>query len=119
MPGPMLYEGPVALLVSPYCVSACEGFAYALTWDERSIVVGHHPTAGAYGGVGRGQCSLPDDLSLQFPTSRTETLDGVLLIEGVGVVPDVTVPVTEKSALGLEDPVLDAAIEALLEEIGR
>jgi hypothetical protein len=29
------------------------------------------------------------------------------------------VPVTEQSALGLDDPVLDAAVEALLEEIGR
>ena len=38
VPGPTLYEGPVALLVSPYCVSACEGFAYALTRDGRSTV---------------------------------------------------------------------------------
>jgi len=119
VPGPTLYEGPVALLVSPYCVSACEGFAYALTRDGRSTVVGHYPTAGAYGGVGRGQCSLPDDLSLQFPTSRSETPDGVLLIEGLGVVPDIFVPVTEDSARELDDPVLDAAVEALLEEIGR
>ena len=82
-------------------------------------MVGHYPTTGTYGGVGRGQCKLPDDLSFQFPTSRTETLDGVLLIEGVGIVPDISVPVTEDGALGLEDPMLDAAIETLLEEIGR
>jgi C-terminal processing protease CtpA/Prc len=118
VPGPMLYEGPVALLVGPYCVSACEGFAYALSREGRSVVVGHFPTAGAYGGVGAGQVELPEALSLQFPTSRSETPEGDLLIEGVGVVPDVVVPVTEESVLGLEDAVLEKAIEVLLEEIG-
>ncbi len=119
VPGPKLYEGPIAVLVSPYCVSACEGFTYALIQGERSIVVGHYPTAGAFGEVGRGQYELPGELSLQFPTGRPETPDGELLIEGAGIAPDVVVPVTEESALGLEDPVLDAAVEALLEEIGR
>jgi C-terminal processing protease CtpA/Prc len=117
IPGPALYEGPIAVLVGPYCVSACEGFANALAHGGRSIVVGHFPSAGAYGEVGRGQYELPEELSLQFPTGRPETPDGKLLIEGVGVVPDITVPVTEESALGLEDAMLDAAIEALLEEI--
>lgn len=115
MPGPKLYDGPVALLVGPYCISACEGFSYAMTRDGRSVVMGHYPTAGAYGGVGRGQVDLPADLALQFPTSRAETPAGELLIEGEGIVPAVIVPVTEESALGLEDPVLEAAIEALTE----
>lgn len=119
LPGPAFYDGPIAVLVSPFCVSACEGFSDAMARNGRAIIVGHYPSAGAFGGVGRGQVKLPDDLSMQFPASRSETLDGELLIEGVGVVPDVTVPVTEESALGLEDTVLDAAIEALLKEIGR
>jgi C-terminal processing protease CtpA/Prc len=70
-----------------------------------------------YGEVGRGQYDLPGDISLQFPTGRPETLDGELLIEGVGIVPDILVPVTEESALGLTDAVLDAAIDALLDEL--
>jgi len=115
IPGPMRYEGPVALLVSPYCVSACESFAYALTRDGRSVVVGHYPTAGAYAGVGRGQVELPGGLSFQFPTSRSETPEGDLLLEGAGVPLDVVVPVTEESVLGSADAVLDAAVEALLE----
>jgi C-terminal processing protease CtpA/Prc len=117
-PGPMRYDGAIAVLVSPYCVSACEGFAYALTQHDRAIVVGHYPTAGAYGEVGRGQYRLPGDLSLQFPTGRPETPDGDLLLEGVGVVPDITVPVTERSALGQVDAVLQTAVEALQDEIG-
>jgi carboxyl-terminal processing protease len=117
LPGPIQFEGPIAVLVSPYCVSACEGFSYALAQQDRAIVVGHAPTAGAFGEVGRGQYSLPEDQILQIPTGRPETPDGELLIEGKGVEPDITVPVTEDSALDLEDAVLNAAIDAVLEKI--
>lgn len=113
-PAPVIYDGPIAVLIGPDCISACEWFAYAMTHNERSILVGHYPTAGAAGEVGRGQYDLPDGLSMQFPTGRPETPDGQLLIEGVGVEPDITVPVTEDSVLGRVDTVLNAAIEALL-----
>ena len=112
-PGPKYFDAPIAVLVSPYCVSACEGFSYALGLRENTTIVGHFPTAGAYGEVGRGQYDLPANLSMQFPTGRPETPDGELLIEGTGVVPDISVPVTEESALGRVDAVLEAAIEAL------
>ena len=116
-PGPKLYDGPIAVLVSPYCVSACEGFANALNQEGRSVIVGHYPTAGGYGEVGRGQYKLPGDISLQFPTGRSETPDGKLLIEGKGVPLDITVPVTEESATGKVDAVLQAAIEVLSQKI--
>jgi carboxyl-terminal processing protease len=116
-PAPMFYPGPVAVLVGPECVSACEGFAYAMQHDGRAIIVGHFPSAGAYGEVNQGQYQLPDDQTMQFPTGRFETLDGELAIEGVGVLPDITVPVTVESALGRVDAVLQAAVQALLDEI--
>ena len=116
-PAPIHYDGPIAVLVSPECVSACEGFAYALTRNDRAIVVGHYPSAGAFGEVGRGQYDLPDEINMQFPTGRPETFDGELLIEGVGVIPDILVPVTIESALKQTDTVLDAAINALLDQI--
>jgi C-terminal processing protease CtpA/Prc len=112
-PGPLYYDGPVAVLVSPYCISACEGFANSMTYRDNTTIIGHFPTAGAYGEVGRGQYDLPAELSLQFPTGRSETPNGELLIEGVGVVPDILVPVTEESALGAIDAILDAAIGVL------
>jgi C-terminal processing protease CtpA/Prc len=115
LPGPVYYDGPLAVLVSSYCVSACEGFAYTLIQRDDVVVLGHAPSAGAYGEVGRGQYDLPADLSMQFPTGRTETMDGELVIEGVGVIPDVMVPVTEEGALGLVDSVLEAAIDELLD----
>lgn len=113
-PAPILYDGPIALLISPNCVSACEGFAYALQKDGRGFVVGHLPSAGAFGEVGRGQYDLPDERSMQFPTGRPEDADGNVVIEGVGILPDIQVPITEESAIGQKDTVLQAAIQALL-----
>jgi C-terminal processing protease CtpA/Prc len=112
-PGPAYYDGPIAVLISPYCVSACEGFSYTIALREGVTVVGHTPSAGAYGEVGRGQYDLPGELSMQFPTGRSETLDGELIIEGTGVVPDVLVPLSEESAFGIVDTVLEMAIDIL------
>ena len=116
-PGPLHYDGKVAVLVSPNCVSTCEGFAHMMQQNGRATIVGHFPTAGAFGEVGRGQYNMPENLAMQFPTGRPETLDRKLLIEGVGVLPDIVVPITAGSALGKVDTVLEAAIEALLDEI--
>lgn len=114
-PGPEHYEGAIAVLVSPYCVSACEGFAYAMAQQGRAVIIGHYPTAGAFGEVGRGQYKLPDDISMQFPTGRPLSPDGKVIIEGTGVELDIFVPVTEDSVLNLSDPVLQTAIDELLD----
>lgn len=116
-PAPMYYEGEVAVLIGPDCISACEGFAYALSTSNRSTLIGHYPTAGAFGEVGRGQYKLPGDISLQFPTGRPETLNGELLIEGFGVQPDIIVPITKESTLAETDSVLETAIQTLLKAI--
>jgi len=112
-PAPLYYDGQIVVLVSPYCVSACEGFTYLLTLNHRATIIGHAGTAGAYGDVGLGQYTLPGDIDMQFPTGRPETMDGNLLIEGTGILPDVVVPVTYESALGQEDVVLNTAIQIL------
>lgn len=116
-PAPQQYTGPVVVLISADCVSACEGFSYAMQHDGRAIIIGHTPTAGAYGEVGQGQYKLPDDLNMQFPTGRSITPTGDLVIEGVGVTPDIRVPVTAESAMGEVDAVLQQAIETLLEKL--
>ena len=116
-PAPLYYEGAIAVLVSPDCVSACEGFANALQQEGRAIIVGHYPTAGAFGEVGRGQYKFPEEITMQFPTGRPETPDGQLLIEGKGVIPDILVPITTESALGQVDALLEAAVQALLQKI--
>lgn len=112
-PAPTQYTGKIAVLVGPNCVSACEAFAYMMQQEGRATIVGHTPSAGGFGEVGQGQYDLPGGYSMQFPTGRTLKPDGSLLLEGVGVIPDILVPVTYESAMGQEDAVLNAAVEAL------
>ncbi len=113
IPAPILFKGKVAVLISPECMSACEGFTYAMAHDGRARIIGHYPSAGMFGEIGRGQYKLPGNLKLQFPTGRPEDMDGNLIIEGRGIQPDIVVPITENSALGKVDAVLEAAIEEL------
>lgn len=118
-PGPLYYRGLLAVLISPDCISACEGFAYSLNQEGRSVLIGHFPTAGAFGEVGRGQYRLPGDISFQIPTGRPETPSGELLIEGTGVLPDIQVPVSVESATEQIDAVLETAVQTLVERLER
>jgi hypothetical protein len=42
-----------------------------------------------------------------------------VLIEGTGIPLDITVPVTEDEVLGKADPLLDAAVQAVLDKVGK
>jgi C-terminal processing protease CtpA/Prc len=50
---------------------------------------------------------------MQLPTGRPVTPEGEIVIEGKGVIPDISVPVTIESVLGHTDTLLDAAVQAL------
>jgi C-terminal processing protease CtpA/Prc len=106
------YRGDVAVLVGPSCGSACEGFSYIMSLQERAAIVGQYPT----GGLGGGQdfYLMPDDIQLQMSVTRSQDMDGNNIIEGIGVIPTVDVPVTVESLLSDEDVVL-AAGEAWLD----
>lgn len=117
IPAEPYYPGNVAILIGPNCISACEGFAYTLKLSDQAITVGHAGTAGAFGEVGRGQYKLPGDVTMQFPTGRSESPDGKLVLEGTGVTPDILVPVTFESAMGNADTVLAAAEAAILDQV--
>jgi carboxyl-terminal processing protease len=109
------YDGPVAVLVDEMTGSAGDMFTYAMTVDDRAIVVGNTPTGGFTGEVGDGQYRLPGSLTLQIPTGRpVNPVTGETLIEGSGVQPDIDVPLTVESILSPEDEVLQAAEAALL-----
>lgn len=108
------YNGPVAVLVGPACVSACEFFSYNMTINNRAIIVGQYPTEGAGGSVER--FLMPERILTQMTTGRAVDADGNIHLEGKGVAPTVKVPVTaetlQKQANG-EDVVLQAAEDAL------
>jgi C-terminal processing protease CtpA/Prc len=113
-PAPFTYDGKIAVLVGPACSSACEGLAYNLQKTGRATVVGQYPSGGLFGEVGAGQYLLPENMSLQAPTGRPVAPDGSIVIENVGVVPDVRVPVDETTVFSTDDVVLKAAEDALL-----
>ncbi len=109
------YLGPIAVLVSPNCYSACEFFSYDLTVKHRATIVGQYPTGGLGGGISaNSRLQMPGGIEFQFPVSRPLTTDRkTIIIEGTGVVPDVRVPVNEDTLFGTSDALLDAAIAQL------
>jgi C-terminal processing protease CtpA/Prc len=116
-PDDLRYDGPVAVLVGPSCFSACEGFAYDMNLQDRATIVGQYPTGGGGGSV--EIVFLPDGLYMGMSVARNLDPEGNIIIEGVGIVPNVLVPVDEDT-LGLtdvtyinDDPILDTAIAVI------
>lgn len=108
---------PMAVLVNGDSYSAAELFAAALQEYEAAIVVGEHTT-----GKGHFQntFTLPDGSAAVLSVGRYTTPNGVNL-DGVGIAPDVEVPVDEDLYWQIyagnvpvqEDPQIQAALDAL------
>ncbi|WP_420643303.1 S41 family peptidase [Candidatus Leptofilum sp.] len=101
------YNGNVVVIVGPDCASACEFFSYNMTLDDRATIVGTYPTAGLGGSV--DDVAMPADETFRFTQGRAVDPDGNIHIEGIGVVPDIRVPLTEETLFSDGDPVLEAA----------
>lgn len=102
---------PIVLLVDQYCASACELEAYGFSQVPGMVVMGENPTAGMEAEVARGEFVLPGNITLTIPTGRFMKPDGTILLEGVGVVPQITIPTTVESLISGEDAVLNAAVD--------
>ncbi|MEX0788562.1 MAG: S41 family peptidase [Anaerolineales bacterium] len=106
------YHGPVVVIVGPACASACEFFSYDMTLNARATVVGQYPSAGLGGSV--EDFAMPEGMSIRMTIGRAVDAEGQIHIEGIGVVPDIRVPVTEATVLnGGRDVILDAAAQAI------
>lgn len=118
----LYYDGQLAVLVSPACASACENVSYVLGQLPQTRVLGYYASNGIYGEVARGQYRLPGGYSFQVPTGMTLDMDGNIIIEGTGVVPDVRVPLNEETVrqeyVDGRDVVLDYAIDVLSQPLG-
>jgi len=113
-PEDLRWDGKVAVLVGPNCLSACEFFSYAMTLQNRAAIVGMYPSGGLGGSV--KAFLMPGNLTGQFTVGRAVDMQGNIHIEGKGVAPTVRVPVTEETLFAIfdgGDPILDAAIEHL------
>jgi C-terminal processing protease CtpA/Prc len=105
------YAGEVAILVGPACASACEFFSYSMAQLDNVAVVGQYPSQGLGGGV--NDFFMPEGLRFRYTASRGLNSDMEIHIEGIGVVPDIAVPITEETVFSDEDLVLQAALDYL------
>jgi C-terminal processing protease CtpA/Prc len=105
------YDGEIVVIVGPACASACETFSYAASLLDNVTIVGTYPSAGLGGGV--DDFLLPEDLRFRFTVNRGLNADQEIHIEGIGVVPDVRVPITEETLFIEEDVELQTAIRTL------
>ena len=104
------FYGEIIVLVGPNCASACEYFCDFMTRQGRATVIGHYPTAGM--GAGQKRFLMPGGLSLQFSAARYVDFEGNIIVEGIGVRPNVRVPITQETTMATirgEDPVLATA----------
>lgn len=111
----LYYDGPIAVIVSPNCASACESFAWAMTVNNRAGIIGNYPTAGLGGSV--VPIALPDGTTFNYTNARTLDANGEISIEGKGVIPTVRIPVTEETLFSEGDVLLDAALDYLRGEL--
>ncbi len=107
--GSARFQGPVAIIVNEASASSSEIFSHVLQHHSRAVVVGRK-TAGAV--IAAMDYRLPDGGLLQVAISDYVGLDGKRL-EGRGVTPDVTVPVTLADLRRGYDAELEAARAAL------
>lgn len=117
-PGVGFYAGQVIVLIDNRCASACEFMSYYLQESGRATIAGQYASAGAGGNT--NQVILPGGITFNY-TAGTDLLNATQkpAFQGVGVLPDVRVPVTEateRAKLQGGDPVLDAAIAYLREQ---
>ena len=111
---------PMAVLVNGNTYSAAEFFAAALREYEAAFIVGQ-PTVGK--SYFQRTWELQDGSAAGISEGKYFTPKGVSLAEVGGIVPDITVDVTNEEALGIyagtldpmEDPQIQAAIAALAE----
>lgn len=102
------FEGPVAVLIGPHCLSSCEAFVLMLRQAERTVLVGAR-TGGSSGNPRPHE--LPNGITVWLPSWRATDASGHVF-EGVGIAPDVEVPTTPAD-FRERDPILRAALEEL------
>jgi len=106
-PGEPVFKGRLVLLADGGCGSACEDFVMPFKDNGRAVVVGER-TAGSTGqpylhDFGNGMLIVVGSIRTFFP-------DGAPF-EGVGIAPDIELPVSLEDLRKGTDPVLQRAIE--------
>jgi carboxyl-terminal processing protease len=105
------YAKPVVVLVDEFSVSTAEILAAGLQETKRAVIVGR-PTPGK--ALPSKIVALPHGGYLQCVLADYETA-GKRRLEGTGVQPDIAVDLTREAFQSARDPVLQRAVEYLLQ----
>lgn len=98
------YEGEVAVIVDPNCISTGEGLAMMFKRMENAQIVSHWGTNASFGMVDYDPVLLPEGLAVTFPQGRSLNenyiiqLDSDSTLSG-GVSPDIKVPLTVENVI--------------------
>ncbi len=110
-PAPPIFEGPVAILINVMNGSASERFSACMQSIGRAKIIGEQSS----GAVGPSNLKkLPDGASFLYLVAQSSTPDGTVL-EGRGVIPDITVPLDRNALLKGRDTQIERAIDYLKE----
>ena len=98
------YEGEIAVIVDPNCISTGEGLAMMFQRLENAQIVSHWGTNGAFGMVDYDPILLPAGLAITFPQARSLDENYVIQLDSDstlsgGVSPDIRVPLTVENVI--------------------
>jgi carboxyl-terminal processing protease len=108
---PVLFKGPIAMLVNSGCASACEYFASGLQRTKRGPIIGEE-TAGV-GNTNTQRFGLLNGGAITFPTVRAFWTDGTPLPSSIK--PDIVTPNAE---FNLFNTGVDQLLQKSLEYFG-
>ena len=112
-PDPPVFEGPIAILIDVMNGSASERFSACMQSIGRAKIIGERSP----GSVGPSDIKeLPNGASFMYLVAQSLTPDGTVL-EGHGVIPDITVPLDRAALLKGVDTQIERAIVYLESEI--
>ena len=105
------FTNPIVLLTGRHTQGAAEQLVLLLKTQQHVTVIGD-TTAGFANPV--VSFNLTEDWTIEIPEMVTYTTDNTLLLNR-GIAPDIAVPVSEADFVSGVDPVLDAALEMILQ----
>jgi len=98
------YEGEIAVIVDPNCISTGEGLAMMFQRLENAQIVSHWGTNGSFGMVDYEPVFMPAGLAVTFPQGKSLNENHVIQIDSDstlsgGVSPDNKVPITVENII--------------------
>lgn len=109
--GKNVYTGPLVVLIDALSYSGSEYFSSGMQNLSRAVIIGERSPGGA---TAMSVTSLPNGAILGYPVAQLITSDSRVL-EGYGVIPDITVTLERSQLLEGIDAQLQAAIHYILD----